>query len=446
MYVPAENVYYELFVRGASDPEGELREYCAQRNVIPTSPNTMQAYLQLVSFALRGLSMAEGVRDIHDGIRSVGGQLDTFTKLNEQLGRHLDNASQKYTEALPSLSRSTDAIRKLAGDPAIDRRGGQRRGTPTGGAKQAPRAGLVDEVAPSHPAPARTESDASTGPVVAQHDFAGIEVDPVAARQLHEKLREVAAAAGVEPLAALEARRAFFDDKDGRASPSQAAFVRATERTQPTLRELLMNSDDHHKALRSAADTLAKDDAEVRLRGLPSQTLSGVSGSHAARAGTLGALVQHYFDTAPVVEWVCSDFLDHFLAYFDSTHGENGELSVVIDGSEEEAMRLETARQVFWDRCDPRLLIPFVSNERFAGRRLAPTRDNPDGNEVWAADLDLAGFLGHRGATDGHERHPTWPLAPIEFVVSRGQLQRVTFPCSVLGPSVTLSFLVDGQY
>lgn len=115
MYIPAENVYYEAIIRESEDLD--LREYCASRRVLPTSPNTLLAYLQLVSAGLRGLAMHERSRELQDGIGQVGLEVERFRTQHEQLGRHLDNAAKKYTESLRSLDRATDAVQALSRTP-----------------------------------------------------------------------------------------------------------------------------------------------------------------------------------------------------------------------------------------------------------------------------------------------------------------------------------------
>ncbi len=115
MYIPAENVYYEAVVR--PDAEFDLYAYCARRRVIPTSPNTLMAYLQLVSFGLRGLSIQERTREIQLGIEQLVREVGRFAALHEQLGRHLENAAKKHVESERALDRVSMAIESLARAP-----------------------------------------------------------------------------------------------------------------------------------------------------------------------------------------------------------------------------------------------------------------------------------------------------------------------------------------
>ena len=105
LYFPAEAVYY-----GAAVAEPDLREYCAERHVLPTSPNTLVAYLQMVSLGLRGLAMEERTRELNENLRRAALEIENFRLMHDTLGRHLENATKKYAESLRGLDRTADAI------------------------------------------------------------------------------------------------------------------------------------------------------------------------------------------------------------------------------------------------------------------------------------------------------------------------------------------------
>ena len=54
MYIPAENIYYEIIVRDDSE-EDSPAAYALARRVVPVSPNTFYAYLRVIVMGLRGL-------------------------------------------------------------------------------------------------------------------------------------------------------------------------------------------------------------------------------------------------------------------------------------------------------------------------------------------------------------------------------------------------------
>jgi DNA recombination protein RmuC len=116
MYIPSESVYYDLVLR-EEEGEPDLRAYCAERKVIPASPNTLLAYLQVVALGVRGLAMQERTRELQQGVASVRREFERFVELHDQLGRHLENATKKFDETDRALSRASSAIETLAQAP-----------------------------------------------------------------------------------------------------------------------------------------------------------------------------------------------------------------------------------------------------------------------------------------------------------------------------------------
>jgi DNA recombination protein RmuC len=117
MYLPSEAIYYELTLGDASPDEPDILRYCADKNVIPASPNTLLAYLQVVALGVRGLAMQERTRDLQQGIAQVRREFERFVELHDQLGKHLDNATKKFDETERALARASGAIEGLAQVP-----------------------------------------------------------------------------------------------------------------------------------------------------------------------------------------------------------------------------------------------------------------------------------------------------------------------------------------
>ena len=104
MYVPAENVYYEIIVKSADEDES-ISTYALERRVIPVSPNSFYAYLQVIVLGLRGLGIEASARAIQDNLSRLGGDLARVQEHMAKLGGHLGNAQKQFTEAERSLAR-----------------------------------------------------------------------------------------------------------------------------------------------------------------------------------------------------------------------------------------------------------------------------------------------------------------------------------------------------
>ena len=104
MYIPAENVYYEVIIKE------DIVSYSMSKKVIPVSPNTFYAYLQVICLGLRGLKVEENAKMI---LKSLGGLSVETDKLKEDfniLGNHLLNANTKYSDAQKRLDKVSGRI------------------------------------------------------------------------------------------------------------------------------------------------------------------------------------------------------------------------------------------------------------------------------------------------------------------------------------------------
>ena len=116
MYLPSEAIYHELMTREA-EGEPDIATYCQERHVIPASPNTLLAYLQVVALGVRGLAMQERTRELQQSIAQVRREFERFVGLHDQLGTHLDHAMKKFDETERALARASGAIEGLAQVP-----------------------------------------------------------------------------------------------------------------------------------------------------------------------------------------------------------------------------------------------------------------------------------------------------------------------------------------
>ena len=114
MFVPSENVYYELLMTsdGKSLP---LDEYCRSKNVIAVSPNTLYAYLQVILMGLQGMQIEENAKRLHASLSGLQKQMDDFTDAFGKLGTHLKNAQQSYGEADKRFDKAQNTLGEMLG-------------------------------------------------------------------------------------------------------------------------------------------------------------------------------------------------------------------------------------------------------------------------------------------------------------------------------------------
>jgi DNA recombination protein RmuC len=127
MYIPAENVYYEIIVREDGLEEDSPATYAMGRQVIPVSPNSFYAYLQVIVMGLRGLQIEKDAREIQARLGRLRVDLEKFRDCFDVVGKHLGNARNKYDDAAAALDRveaKLESIEAARDQPTLPGLGG----------------------------------------------------------------------------------------------------------------------------------------------------------------------------------------------------------------------------------------------------------------------------------------------------------------------------------
>ena len=118
MYIPAENVYYEAIIREEHGAEETgLFEYALAKKVIPVSPNTLFAYLQVIALGLKGMKVEESAQRILEGLGQLEVDLGKLQTSFDKVGTQLQYAQSNYGEAQKRLSEFTQHLALLSALP-----------------------------------------------------------------------------------------------------------------------------------------------------------------------------------------------------------------------------------------------------------------------------------------------------------------------------------------
>ena len=115
MYIPAENVYYETIIQGSE--ESGIFSYSLEKKVIPVSPNSFYAYLQVIVQGLKGLHFEQAAGEILAYVKRLQGDLDDFQQDYEVVGGHIHHAAKRYDEASRKLARFGDKLQRASETP-----------------------------------------------------------------------------------------------------------------------------------------------------------------------------------------------------------------------------------------------------------------------------------------------------------------------------------------
>lgn len=123
MYIPAENVYYETILKDeAFGEERSIFSHALEKKVIPVSPNSFFAYLQVIVLGLKGLQIEKSALAIFQSLARLKGDLSRFQTDFQTLGTHLVNAKSKFDDAEKRMERFSGRLDLLSVEspPALE--------------------------------------------------------------------------------------------------------------------------------------------------------------------------------------------------------------------------------------------------------------------------------------------------------------------------------------
>jgi DNA recombination protein RmuC len=119
MFVPSEAIYYETIAeKNYLGEPSRIYEFAQANNVIPVSPNTFYAFLQVVMMGVRNLEIIKSARELRDGLAALEKAFGLFYRKYEEMGRHIDKAQEAYRVGdghIERYKRQLDSTLKLEG-------------------------------------------------------------------------------------------------------------------------------------------------------------------------------------------------------------------------------------------------------------------------------------------------------------------------------------------
>ncbi len=103
MYIPSENVFYELIVNAP-----QVEEYAKQKNIVVTSPNTLCYFLKVIMVAYQQHELEKHAKEILQSLSGIKMEASKFEEELGVLGRHISNSYK-------SMDNVTSKFGKLFG-------------------------------------------------------------------------------------------------------------------------------------------------------------------------------------------------------------------------------------------------------------------------------------------------------------------------------------------
>ena len=119
MYIPAENIYYETVIKNEMfGDSNSIYDYCVGRRVFAVSPNTFYPSLQVIALGFKGMEVEKSAKTIIQSLARLQGELTKFIDDFETVGKHLNNAKNKYDDATRKLDAFDAKLKQSSGNIA----------------------------------------------------------------------------------------------------------------------------------------------------------------------------------------------------------------------------------------------------------------------------------------------------------------------------------------
>ena len=120
MYIPSETIYYEIITRDEKLAEGtSLLDYAKKLKVIPVSPNSFYAYLQVIVFGLKGMEIEKSARDIQDRLRRTQVDFKKFFDHFLKIGGKIDSLQKEYENAVKRFELLDRQVGRITGRESL---------------------------------------------------------------------------------------------------------------------------------------------------------------------------------------------------------------------------------------------------------------------------------------------------------------------------------------
>lgn len=121
MYIPAENVYYETIIKQEGIPEEDgVFQHAVSKQVIPVSPNSFYAYLQVILLGLRGLTVESKAQEILESLIKLQKDLGQVREDFDLTGKQLRFALNNFEKADRHLGRFEDRVNTVEDQTGSD--------------------------------------------------------------------------------------------------------------------------------------------------------------------------------------------------------------------------------------------------------------------------------------------------------------------------------------
>ena len=119
MFIPSEAIYYETIAeKNHLGNPSRIQEYAQEHHVLPVSPNTFYAFLQIVVLSIRNVEIIGSAKKLQEGLAELQKSFEFFYNKYEEIGRRVAQTSEAYrvgNDHVERYKRRLDTTLQLEG-------------------------------------------------------------------------------------------------------------------------------------------------------------------------------------------------------------------------------------------------------------------------------------------------------------------------------------------
>lgn len=111
MFIPSESIYYETIAeKNFLGQPCQIYEYARNNHVVPVSPNTFYAFLQIIMMGIRNLDIVKNAKKLQEALIKIERNFKQFYGKYEEIGSSIAKAQNAYKIGDTHIKRFKDNI------------------------------------------------------------------------------------------------------------------------------------------------------------------------------------------------------------------------------------------------------------------------------------------------------------------------------------------------
>ncbi|MFH1798471.1 MAG: DNA recombination protein RmuC [Candidatus Omnitrophota bacterium] len=117
LFIPSESIYYETIAeKNYLGQPCQIYEYAADHKVIPVSPNTFYAFLNVIMLGVRNIEIVREAKKLQEMLTRIERDFDFFYSNFEVIGKAINKAANSYDKGniqIQRFRRNLESVLKL---------------------------------------------------------------------------------------------------------------------------------------------------------------------------------------------------------------------------------------------------------------------------------------------------------------------------------------------